>query len=78
MDGAAGIRRPRPCGRGNETPVAKARPFVRDMLEMISLPRNWLVDSKGVLQPEQTGFDPNDAEWVGKTVASLQKLTAAR
>ncbi len=63
---------------GYTFPVLLAQSFVRDMLDGISIPRIWLLDAKGVLRLEQIGFNPNDAEWIVKTIAGLEKLKAGR
>ncbi len=54
-------------------PVLLADRLVRDALEAVSIPRNWLVDGKGVHQLEQIGF-PESSDWMDRMLAGLEKL----
>ena len=52
-------------------PVLFAKDYVNDVIGSFSIPRNWIVDSKGKWQWEQLGFgDPE--RWQGELIAKLQ------
>jgi thiol-disulfide isomerase/thioredoxin len=52
-------------------PVLLASDYVNDMLQSLSIPRNWIVDSKGKWQWEQIGFgDPE--KWQSEIAARLR------
>ena len=53
-------------------PVVLAKPLVDRLMPSISIPRNWIADSAGVLRWESIGFDDRIADWPGQM---LQKLT---
>jgi thiol-disulfide isomerase/thioredoxin len=58
-------------------PVLLAAGFVNGILDSISIPRNWLLDSKGVHKFEQIGY-AESSDWVERMTEALEKLTAQR
>ena len=56
-------------------PVLSAYGFVRQLLDGIGIPQNWLVGPNGEWLATQIGFDASDADWVN---TMLRKLEAAR
>jgi thiol-disulfide isomerase/thioredoxin len=56
-------------------PVLLAADFVNGIFDGISIPRNWLLDNKGVHKLEQTGY-AESSDWVERMTQELEKLTA--
>lgn len=54
-------------------PVLLADRLVREALEAVSIPRNWLIDGKGVHQLEQIGFSES-SDWVEKMMGGIEKV----
>jgi thiol-disulfide isomerase/thioredoxin len=54
-------------------PVLLAAAFVNGIFDGISIPRNWLIDSKGVHKLEQIGY-AESSDWVERMTAELEKL----
>lgn len=54
-------------------PVLFADRLVRETLEMVSIPRNWLIDGKGMHQLEQVGF-MESSDWIEKMMAGIEKV----
>ena len=54
-------------------PVLLADRLVRETLEMVSIPRNWLVDGKGVHQLEQIGF-LESSDWLERMLAGIGQV----
>jgi len=54
-------------------PVLLADRLVRDTLDAVSIPRNWLVDGKGVHQLEQIGF-MESSDWSEKMLAGIERV----
>ncbi len=59
-------------------PVLPAYPYVEGVLSSISIPRNWVVDSKGTLHMEQVGFGSEGDQWLQKALEIIQKAGAAK
>jgi thiol-disulfide isomerase/thioredoxin len=57
-------------------PVLLAKNYVEELLPMISIPRNWIVDAKGVWRAEQIGFG-HDPEWEKSMLERLEKTKPA-
>jgi thiol-disulfide isomerase/thioredoxin/Tfp pilus assembly protein PilF len=53
-------------------PVLLAKDYVSDLLPLLSIPRNWIVDSRGKWQWELIGFRP-DEKWEDAVLAKLQQ-----
>jgi hypothetical protein len=47
-------------------PVVLAKALVDQLMPSISIPRNWIVDTAGVLRWESFGFDDRVADWPGQ------------
>jgi hypothetical protein len=54
-------------------PVLLADRLVRDALEAVSIPRNWVLDGNGVHQLEQIGF-MESSDWMEKMMAGIEKV----
>lgn len=54
-------------------PVLLADRLVRETLERVSIPRNWLVDGTGVLQLEQIGFSEG-SDWMERMLAGIGQV----
>ena len=54
-------------------PVLFASRYVNDLLESLSIPRNWIVDSKGRWQWEQFGFGNAD-KWQDEMMRKLKAV----
>jgi thiol-disulfide isomerase/thioredoxin len=54
-------------------PVVSAKSYIDKFLRELSIPRNWIVDSGGVLRSERIGFGTGDDKWVDDIVASLER-----
>jgi len=54
-------------------PVLFADRLVREALETVSIPRNWLIDGKGMHQLEQVGF-MESSDWIEKMMAGIEKV----
>jgi thiol-disulfide isomerase/thioredoxin len=54
-------------------PVLLADRLVRETLEAVSIPRNWLIDGTGVHQLEQVGF-MESSDWIEKMMAGIEKV----
>ncbi len=52
-------------------PVLPANAFVGSVLDSISIPRNWIVDSKGKWRWEQIGFDFSETNWEASALAKI-------
>jgi thiol-disulfide isomerase/thioredoxin len=72
IDEETGLVEPFMKENGYTFPVLLAYGFVRDMLEGIGIPQNWVVDPKGTWLWTQLGFDASDADWVNTMVAKLE------
>lgn len=58
-------------------PVLLANDYVVKMLSGFTIPRNWVVSPVGVVQRQQTGYDPAEADrWVDEALAQI--TTVAR
>ena len=57
-------------------PVLLAAGFVNGMFDGISIPRNWLIDSKGVHKLEQIGY-AESSDWVARMTEALEKAASA-
>ncbi|MBI2687954.1 MAG: TlpA family protein disulfide reductase [Acidobacteria bacterium] len=53
-------------------PVLFADRLTRSMSDVISIPRNWLIDRQGVHQTEQVGFAAS-SDWVDRMVEAIEK-----
>jgi thiol-disulfide isomerase/thioredoxin len=62
---------------GYTFPVIPAQPLVENMLPSVSIPRNWIVDQKGLLVWESTGFGP-DPNWEKQVLEMLEKVVAGK
>jgi hypothetical protein len=47
------------------------------MVPSIRIPQNWFVDTKGKLQWQKIGFDPNP-NWRAMIIARLEEMLPAR
>jgi hypothetical protein len=56
-------------------PVLLAKPLIDDMVPSLSIPRNWISDSAGILRLESFGFYSGIPDWPATMIA---KLTAAQ
>jgi thiol-disulfide isomerase/thioredoxin len=63
---------------GYTFPVIPARPMVELMLPRVSIPRNWIVDSKGNLQWEQRGYGSQNTEWEKRLLDMLEKTAGTQ
>ena len=71
VDEEIGIGEPYMKEHAYTFPVLLASDYVNDMLQSVSIPRNWIVDSKGKWQWEQIGFgDPE--MWQNEIAATLR------
>jgi thiol-disulfide isomerase/thioredoxin len=52
-------------------PVVLAKALVDQLMPSISIPRNWIVDTAGVLRWESFGFDDRVADWHGQMLEKL-------
>jgi hypothetical protein len=48
---------------GHKFPAIPAQAMVEFMLPRVSIPRNRIVDAKGILQWEQSGYGSQNTEW---------------
>lgn len=55
-------------------PVLLADKFINGIFNGISIPRNWLVDGKGVHRLEQIGYGES-SDWVERMIQALEKLS---
>jgi hypothetical protein len=51
--------------------VVLAKALVDQLMPSISIPRNWIVDTAGVLRWESFGFDDRVADWHGQMLEKL-------
>jgi thiol-disulfide isomerase/thioredoxin len=58
-------------------PVVSAKEYVDKFLNEVSIPRNWIVDSSGMLRSERIGFGNGEDKWVDDVIASLEKAAPA-
>ncbi|MGC8760867.1 MAG: redoxin domain-containing protein [Bryobacteraceae bacterium] len=75
IDEEAGLVAPFVKENGFTFPVLLAYDFVNRLLDVIGIPQNWLLDSKGMWIATQLGLDSTDSDWVN---TMLGKLEAAR
>lgn len=54
-------------------PVLLSREYVEQLIPALSIPRNWIIDAKGVWRDEQIGFD-QDREWVTKMLQRIENI----
>ncbi len=60
-------------------PVIPACSYAIDMMGgMISIPRNWLVGSDGVMRMEQVGFDGDGDDWMKKATEAIEKAKGGK
>jgi thiol-disulfide isomerase/thioredoxin len=59
-------------------PVLPASGYVAKVVPELSIPRNWIVDSGGVLRMERIGFSSGDSNWAEDVIAQMEKVTARR
>jgi hypothetical protein len=52
--------------------------MVELMLPRVSIPRNWIVDSKGNLQWEQRGYGSQNTEWEKRLLDMLEKTAGTQ
>lgn len=74
MDSVEGVAREMMEREGYDFPVLM-RSSNDTAFEQVAIPRNWLVDEKGMRQWEQTGFTPDVAEhWMADIVSLLEQM----
>lgn len=54
-------------------PVLPASGYVSKLVPELSIPRNWIVDARGVLKLEQIGFNPIGDQWIKEMVGVMEK-----
>lgn len=59
-------------------PVLAAYHLVRELLDGVAIPQNWLVDGNGKWIATQIGFDATDADWVNTMVKKLESARTAK
>jgi len=55
-----------------------AQPMVELMLPRVSIPRNWIVDSKSTLQWEQRAYSSQNTEWEKRLIEMLEKTAGGQ
>jgi|GEM_PF-3144863 hypothetical protein len=55
-----------------------AQPMVELMLPRVSIPRNWIVDSKSTLQWEQRAYSSQNTEWEKRLLEMLEKTAGGQ
>jgi thiol-disulfide isomerase/thioredoxin len=73
IDEETGLVEPFLKEHGYNFPVLLAYGYVRDLLDGIGIPQNWIVDRNGVWLWTQGGFDASDADWVNTMLAKLEQ-----
>jgi thiol-disulfide isomerase/thioredoxin len=63
---------------GYTFPVIPSQPMVQNMLPQVSIPRNWVVNQKGTLLWESTGYGSGDKEWEKRVVEMVEKVAAGK
>jgi len=58
-------------------PVLPAASYVFDFLQMISIPRNWIVAGDGTLSAELVGFGGDGDKWVDEAVKQIETAKGA-
>ncbi len=58
--------------KGYTFPVLPAYAFLRNKIDVNSIPRNWLINSNGKWQWEQIGFGSGEADWEKSMLARLE------
>jgi hypothetical protein len=51
---------------------------VAKVVSELSIPRNWIVDSGGVLRMERIGFSSSDNNWAEAVIAEMEKVSGHR
>jgi thiol-disulfide isomerase/thioredoxin len=59
-------------------PVLPASGYVAKVVPELSIPRNWIVDSGGVLRMERIGFSSSDNNWAEAVIAEMEKVSGHR
>jgi hypothetical protein len=52
--------------------------MVELMLPRVSIPRNWIVDSKSTLQWEQRAYSSQNTEWEKRLIEMLEKTAGGQ
>lgn len=76
IDAQPGLVEPYMKERGFSFPVLIAEPFVRELLDSVTIPQNWLVNRQGEWVATQVGFDANEPDWIGRMRSKLDSLKA--
>jgi len=74
IDSDPGLVAPFVKDKGFTFPVLPAYRFVQDLLDLVSIPQNWIVDPKGVWRWSQMGYDASDAAWAETIVGKLESV----
>jgi thiol-disulfide isomerase/thioredoxin len=74
IDEEAGLVEPYMKERGYTFPVLMAYQLVRELLDNVGIPQNWLVDPRGNWKATQLGFDATDADWVKTMIGKLESV----
>jgi hypothetical protein len=78
VDEEVGLVEPFIKEKGFAFPVLQAYNFVRILLDVNSIPRNWIVDAKGKWQWEQAGFESSDTGWEAAVLAKIESVKGAK
>lgn len=74
IDENPGLVAPFTAKRGLTLPTLLGYEFYKQMANDGAVPRNWLIDDRGVLRLEQLGFDPDSVEpWLEDLLAKLKE-----
>jgi thiol-disulfide isomerase/thioredoxin len=60
---------------GAEFPVLLGERYIERVLPEVSIPRNWVIDGRGVLRAEQIGYavDASHESWLASALAEIDK-----
>ncbi len=74
IDEELGLVEPFCKEKGFTFPVLPAYAFINQLLDSVSIPRNWILDAQGKWQWEQIGFNAQEADWEGTVLAKLEAV----
>jgi len=58
--------------------VLPALSYVENLLQAISIPRNWVVSADGIWQVEQIGFGGEGEKWMQQTLEAIEKARGGK
>jgi thiol-disulfide isomerase/thioredoxin len=59
-------------------PVLPAYSYVESILPLISIPRNWVVSTDGVIEMEQIGFGGDGEQWLKQALEMIEKVRGGK